>query len=70
VPPGVGIGVFTAVPDSDVESGSALFYGAGGAAGLHYSGGCIFSDWAPFSGNALTDGAIFRYLHKLIWTFL
>jgi hypothetical protein len=49
--------VSSAVFDPDVESGSALFYGAGRAAHLHCSGGCVLSNWAPFSGNSPTSGA-------------
>jgi hypothetical protein len=57
VPVDTGAGVSSAVSDPDVESRSALLYGAGRADSLHCGGGCILSDWAPFSGNAPTDGA-------------
>ena len=51
----MGPGVPFAVLGLDVESGSALFYGAGRVASLHCSGGCVLSDWAPFPGDAPTD---------------
>ena len=44
MPLGTSLGVPPIVLDSDVESGSALFYGAGRSADLHCGGGCIFSD--------------------------
>jgi hypothetical protein len=37
-----------------VESGAALLPHARRADPLHCGGGCIFSDWAPLSGNAPT----------------
>jgi hypothetical protein len=53
----MGSVVSSAFFDPDVDFGSTLFYGAGRAASLHFDGGCVLFDWAPFSGNAPTDGA-------------
>jgi hypothetical protein len=53
----MGIGVSPAVSDPDVESRPTLLYGAGREDHLHYGGGYILFDWAPFSGNTPTDGA-------------
>ena len=57
VPIDRGAGVSPAVFDLDVEFGSALLYGARREDRLHYGGGYILFDWAPFSGNAPTSGA-------------
>jgi hypothetical protein len=56
VPVDTSIGVSPAVSYLDVESEPTLFYGAGRADRLHCGGGHILFDWAPFSGNAPTDG--------------
>ena len=53
----MGTGVSLTVPDPDVESGVALLPRARRADPLHCGGGYLFLDWAPFSGNAPTDGA-------------
>ena len=53
----MGTGVFVAVPNLDVESITELLPHTRRADPLHYSGGYIFFDWAPLSGNAPTDGA-------------
>jgi hypothetical protein len=53
----MGPGVPLTVLDPDVEYGSTLFYGVGRVASLHCGGGCVLSNWAPFSRDVLTDGA-------------
>jgi hypothetical protein len=58
-------GVSPTVLDPDVESGSSLFNGAGRVASLHYGGGCVLSDWAPFSRDAPTDGACITWVREI-----
>ena len=53
----MGIGVFIAVPDPDMEFGVALLPHVRREDPLHYVGGCIFLDWDPLSGSAPTGGA-------------
>jgi hypothetical protein len=57
----MGTEVSSVVSNSDMEFGSTFLYGAGRADCLRYGGGCILSDWAPFSGNAPTSGASVTY---------
>jgi hypothetical protein len=57
VPVDTSTGVFVAVPDTDVESGAALLPRTRREDPLHCSGGYLFYEWAPLSGNATTGGA-------------